>query len=60
MRILVITTGKEFTCVTVVDISDKGIRNEFIRLPYDVEKVASAIRESGLPPYFAEKLLEGS
>jgi len=54
------TTGKEFTCVTVVDISDKGIRNEFIRLPYDVEKVASAIRESGLPPYFAEKLLEGS
>ncbi len=46
-------------CVTLLEITGEGVKNEFIRLAYDVEKTASAIVESGLPPYFAEKLRQG-
>jgi len=35
------------------------VKTGFLRVPYDIEKTASAIIESGLPPYFAEKLREG-
>ncbi|MEW6107783.1 MAG: YfcE family phosphodiesterase [Nitrospirota bacterium] len=50
--------GDPRTCVTLVDIADEGIRSEFLRIPYDMEKTASAIRASGLPPYFADRLKE--
>jgi putative phosphoesterase len=46
------------TCVTMVEITRDAVRSEFIRVAYDVEKVADAIRESGLPPALADKLLE--
>jgi putative phosphoesterase len=46
-------------CVTIVDISQEAVKVEFIRTPYEVEKVAAAIRVSGLPVYFAEKLKLG-
>lgn len=45
-------------CVTLIEISDRQVRHEFIRVPYDIEKVASAIRDSGLPPALADKLRE--
>lgn len=48
--------GDPRTCVTLVNISPEAVETEFVRLPYDVEKVAKAIIESGLPPYFAERL----
>lgn len=35
------------------------VKSEFLRIPYDIEKVASAIIESGLPSCFAEKLRQG-
>jgi hypothetical protein len=35
------------------------VKSEFLRVPYNVDKTASAIIEKGLPPYFAEKLREG-
>lgn len=51
--------GNTRACVTLVDISDGDVKTEFVRVPYDIEKTASAIIESGLPPYFAEKLRAG-
>ncbi len=51
--------GDARTCVTLVDILPAGVKVEFPRIPYNIEKVASAIIESGLPRYFAEKLLSG-
>ncbi len=50
--------GDNRTCVTLLDIEKEIIKSEFIRIPYDIEKTASAIITSGLPPYFAEKLRE--
>lgn len=47
------------TCVCIVDITADNVKSEFLRVPYDIEKVASAIIESGLPSYFAEKLRMG-
>jgi putative phosphoesterase len=46
-------------CVTLVEIARGQVKSEFLRVPYNVDKTASAIIEKGLPPYFAEKLREG-
>lgn len=51
--------GDTRTCVCIVDISSVKVNTEFLRIPYDIEKVASAIIKSGLPSYFAEKLRMG-
>ena len=50
--------GDPRACVTLVTISAKGVAHEFLRVPYDVEKVAAAIVASGLPAEFAWKLKE--
>jgi len=50
--------GDPRTCVTMVEITSEAVRSEFVRVPYNVEIVAAAIRESGLPPALADKLLE--
>jgi putative phosphoesterase len=52
--------GDPRACVTFVDIRETEVKTEFIRVPYDVEKVAAAISASGLPDYFAEKLRRGA
>ncbi len=46
-------------CVAVVEITPQTVTTEFLRVPYDVEKVASAIIERGLPSYFADRLRQG-
>ncbi len=51
--------GDPRACVALVDITKTDVRTEFIRVPYDLEKVAAAITASGLPDYFAEKLRQG-
>lgn len=51
--------GDARACVAFVEITGGDVKAEFVRVPYDVEKTASAIIESGLPPYFAGKLREG-
>ena len=51
--------GDPRACVTIVDIASGGVTSEFVRVPYDVGKVAAAISASGLPDYFAEKLKQG-
>lgn len=51
--------GDTRTCVCIVDITPDNVNTEFLRIPYDVEKVASAVIESGLPSYFSEKLRMG-
>jgi putative phosphoesterase len=51
--------GDTRTCVCIVDIAPDNVNTEFLRIPYDVKKVASAIIENGLPSYFAEKLRMG-
>jgi putative phosphoesterase len=51
--------GDPKACVALVEITERDVKAEFIRVPYDVEKTALAIIKSGLPPYFAEKLKEG-
>lgn len=44
------------TCACIVDITNERVLTEFLRIPYDIEKTISGIIESGLPPYFAERL----
>ncbi len=46
-------------CVTLVEITGGHVKTEFVRVLYDVEKTALAIIDSGLPPYYAEKLRQG-
>jgi predicted phosphodiesterase len=48
------------TGFVVIDVDETEIKSQFIRLDYDVEKVASAIIKAGLPPLFAEKLRSGA
>ena len=50
--------GDPRTCVAIVDIAGEEIKHEFLRVPYDIEKVVSAILSSGLPPGLADKLKE--
>ncbi len=50
--------GDPRTCVTLIEFSDGGVKHEFLRVSYDIEKVASAILTSGLPPGLATKLRE--
>jgi putative phosphoesterase len=52
--------GDVRACATIVDITKTDVKTEFIRVPYDVEKVAAVISASGLPNYFAEKLRRGA
>jgi putative phosphoesterase len=51
--------GDTRACLTMVECSPEDVRTEFIRVTYDLEKVAAAIRESGLPAYYAERVHEG-
>jgi putative phosphoesterase len=51
--------GDTRACLTLLEITDSDVRVEFVRVSYDIEKTASAVIESGLPPYFAEKLRQG-
>lgn len=51
--------GDTRACVALVEIRRDDVKTEFLRVPYDVDKTASAIIEKGLPVYFAEKLREG-
>jgi len=51
--------GDPRACVTLVEITQSSMQTEFIRIPYDVGKIAAAIIASGLPPYFSEKLKTG-
>lgn len=51
--------GDPRTCVTIVEITPVEVKSEFFRVPYDIEKTASAITASGLPPYFSERLRKG-
>ncbi|HXX58488.1 MAG TPA: YfcE family phosphodiesterase, partial [Thermodesulfovibrionales bacterium] len=50
--------GDPRACVAIVDITDEEVAHEFLRLPYAVEKVASAILTNGLPPGLADRLRE--
>lgn len=51
--------GDVRTCVCIVEITINSVLTDFIRIPYDIDKTISAIIESGMPPYFAEKLRLG-
>jgi putative phosphoesterase len=51
--------GDPRACAAIVEITPTKVKTEFIRVPYDVEKVATAISASGLPEYFAGKLRQG-
>ena len=50
--------GDQRACLALVAITGEGVTSDFLRVPYDIEKVAAAIRASGLPPFFADKLKE--
>jgi len=51
--------GDPKACLTIVDITQNNVSVQFDRVLYDVEEAARAIKESGLHPYFAEKLRKG-
>jgi diadenosine tetraphosphatase ApaH/serine/threonine PP2A family protein phosphatase len=46
-------------CYVLLTLDQSGTKAEFVRVPYDVDHVAGAIRESGLPGEFAEILKSG-
>jgi predicted phosphodiesterase len=46
-------------CYVLLTLDQSGAGVEFVRVPYDVDRAASAIRESGLPNEFAEVLRSG-
>ena len=48
--------GDPRACVALIEITASSIKTDFLRVAYDIEKVASAIIQSGLPGYFAERL----
>jgi putative phosphoesterase len=48
--------GDPRACLTVIDVTPTAVTTDFIRVSYDVEKMAGAIATSGLPSYFAERL----
>ncbi|WP_353683778.1 metallophosphoesterase family protein [Thermodesulfovibrio sp. 3907-1M] len=50
--------GDPRTCVCLVEIGQDHFRTEFIRKEYDIKKTVDAIIERGLPPYFAQKLMQ--
>ncbi len=52
--------GDTRTCVALIEITPEEVKTDFRRAAYDLEKVASAIIDAGLPPYFAERLRAGS
>jgi putative phosphoesterase len=52
--------GDPRACLTVLEITPLAASTDFLRLRYDVEKVAEAIASSGLPSQFAEKLRKGT
>ncbi len=50
--------GDPRACVTLIDITAEKVKVEFLRVTYDMEKMAKAIVSSGLPEYFAQRLKE--
>ena len=46
-------------CYALLSMEESGARVEFVRVPYDVDKAADAIRASDLPAEFAEILKSG-
>jgi len=51
--------GDPRTCVAFLNVTSDTVKTEFLRINYDLEKTAAAIVDQGLPPYLAEKLLQG-
>jgi len=47
------------TCVCLIDLNQDNIKLTFIRKEYDIKFVCKEIINSGLPYYFAEKLMKG-
>jgi putative phosphoesterase len=50
--------GDTRACVMLADITANEVRHEFLRVPYDLGRVISAILASGLPPALADRLRE--
>ena len=52
--------GDARVCLTVVEILSCSVKSSFIRVPYDVDKTAQAIVESGLPRLLRRKVEESA
>ncbi len=50
--------GDPRACAALITVTQHSIEHEFLRAPYDLEKVGADIVASGLPPEFAWKLKE--
>lgn len=48
--------GDPRACFALIEITAAAVMCQFIRVSYDSEKIGRSIAESGLPPYFAERL----
>jgi predicted phosphodiesterase len=51
--------GDPRACYVLLSVDGSGMRVEFVRVAYDVEEAARAIRESELPSEFADVLRSG-
>jgi predicted phosphodiesterase len=46
-------------CYVLLDVADGAVGVEFVRVEYDLQKAMGGIRDSGLPPEFAEQRQTG-
>ena len=51
--------GNWRACYVLLSVEASGARVEFVRVPYEVDEAADAIRVSDLPAEFAEVLKSG-
>ncbi len=52
--------GDSRACVAIVEITRQSVQVNFLRVKYELEKVVVAVATSGLPLYYAEKLMQGT
>ncbi len=48
--------GDPRACIALIEITEAAVLSEFVRVPYNIERIAAAIVKQGLPPEFADQL----
>lgn len=51
--------GDPRACFALIELTEDRVLSEFPRVPYDIDRTAAAIIETGLPPEFADQLRRG-
>jgi diadenosine tetraphosphatase ApaH/serine/threonine PP2A family protein phosphatase len=52
--------GDARACFVVLQVKEKDLQVEFVRVPYDIERAAQAIEASEMPDEYAQMLRNGA